>query len=205
MSHSAVTRKLNEQHFALCLNVTEYTYQWSIHGGGPGPPLGKPKNVKGPSNGKFMVLPPPTESRGLLEATGKENFCYYPPTESRRLLDTMEKFCYYPPPLNRVGFWRPRKNSATTPPTESCRLGNHTKGAASLGKSWICDCIRTGVCVCYCADRHACKWSDVFLNHLTIIELTSHIDGLGHKPSNSEFKKKQKFHKITRDQVTHHV
>ena len=32
-----------------------------------------------------------------------------------------------------------------------------------------------------------------------------YIDGLGHKPSNSEFKKKKKFHKITRDQVLHHV
>ena len=28
-----------------------------------------------------------------------------------------ENVCYYPPPLNRVGgFWRTRKNSATTPP-----------------------------------------------------------------------------------------
>ena len=32
-----------------------------------------------------------------------------------------------------------------------------------------------------------------------------YIDGLGHKPSNSEFKKKKKFHKMTRDQVIHHV
>ena len=32
-----------------------------------------------------------------------------------------------------------------------------------------------------------------------------YIDGLGHKPSNSEFKKNKKFHKMTRDQVLHHV
>ena len=32
-----------------------------------------------------------------------------------------------------------------------------------------------------------------------------YIDGLGHKPSNSEFKKKKKFHKMTRDQVLNHV
>ena len=30
------------------------------------------------------------------------------------------------------------------------------------------------------------------------------FDGLGHKPSNSGFKKK-KFHKMTRDQILHHV
>ena len=32
-----------------------------------------------------------------------------------------------------------------------------------------------------------------------------HIDGLGHKPSNSEFSTTTKFHKMTRDQVIHHV
>ena len=32
-----------------------------------------------------------------------------------------------------------------------------------------------------------------------------HIDGLGHKPSNSEFKKINKINKMTRDQVLHHV
>ena len=32
-----------------------------------------------------------------------------------------------------------------------------------------------------------------------------HIDGFGHKPSNSEFKQNKKFHKMTRDQVLHHV
>ena len=48
-----------------------------------------------------------------------------------------------PPQLNRVGFRRPRKNSATTPPPPLNRvdLALHTKGAASLGKSWICDWI----------------------------------------------------------------
>ena len=34
---------------------------------------------------------------------------------------------YYPPPLNRVGFRRPQKNSATTPPTESRRLPETTE------------------------------------------------------------------------------
>ena len=32
--------------------------------------------------------------------------------------------------------------------------------------------------------------------------LRLNIDGLGHKPSNSEFKKKKKFHKMTRGQVS---
>ena len=46
-----------------------------------------------------------------------------------------------PPPLNRVGFRRSRKNSATTPPPlNRFDLALHTKGAAPLGKSWICDC-----------------------------------------------------------------
>ena len=49
--------------------------------GGPGPPLGKPKNVKRPH---LRKIPGTT-----------------------------------PPPLNHVGFWRSRENSATTPPTES--------------------------------------------------------------------------------------
>ena len=31
------------------------------------------------------------------------------------------------------------------------------------------------------------------------------IDGLGHKPSNSEFSTNFFFHKMTRDQVIHHV
>ena len=31
------------------------------------------------------------------------------------------------------------------------------------------------------------------------------IDGLGHKPSNSEFSTTTKFHKMTRAQVIHHV
>ena len=55
---------------------------------------------------------------------GKEKFCATtpPPTESRRLLETTENFCYPPPPLNRVD------------------MAFHTKGAPSLGKSWICDC-----------------------------------------------------------------
>ena len=37
------------------------------------------------------------------------------------------------------------------------------------------------------------------------IILVVDIDGLGHKPSNSELKKKKKFHKTTRDQVLHHI
>ena len=39
-------------------------------------------------------------------------------------LEITEKSCYNPPPppLNRVGSWRSRKKSATTPPTESRRL-----------------------------------------------------------------------------------
>ena len=118
---------------------------------------------KGPINGKCTVLTPPTESRRRLEMT--EKFCYYPPpTESRRFPEIREHFCYYPPPpLNRDGFRRSQKISATTPPpTESRRLPEitenfcyypppplnlgdlalHTKGAPSLGKSWICDCCR---------------------------------------------------------------
>ena len=51
--------------------------------GARSPPLGNRKIKKCPINGKFV------------ETT--EKFCYYPPTESRRLLETTEKFCYYPP------------------------------------------------------------------------------------------------------------
>ena len=99
--------------------------------GGPAPPLGKPKNVKGLINGKLCsTVPPPTESRWLSETT--EKFCYYPP-----------------PPLNRVGFWRPRKHakSATTPPpTESRRFGtSHERGRLfrkildlRLIVTWLC-------------------------------------------------------------------
>ena len=36
-------------------------------------------------------------------------------------------------------------------------------------------------------------------------DLLLHIDGLGHKPSNSEFKKNKKIHKMTRGRVLHHV
>ena len=36
------------------------------------------------------------------------------------------------------------------------------------------------------------------------VPLSCYIDGLGHKPSNSEFKIK-KIHKMTPDQVLHHV
>ena len=36
-------------------------------------------------------------------------------------------------------------------------------------------------------------------------QMEPYVDGLGHKPSNSEFSKNKKFHKITRDQVIHHV
>ena len=66
-----------------------------------GPPLGKPKNVKGPHfremNGTY---PPPTEWRRPFEIT--EKFCYYPPpTEWRRLSEMTEKFCYYPPTESR--------------------------------------------------------------------------------------------------------
>ena len=111
----------------------------------------------------YATTPPPLKSRRVCEVTQK--FCYYPPptplnsdgfrrrqkmsattpplTESRRLSDTTEKFCYYPPPppLNRDGFRRSQKISATTPPpTDSRRLALDTKGAPSLGKSWICDC-----------------------------------------------------------------
>ena len=73
--------------------------------GGPGPPSGMPKNVKGPhyseTTEKFCYYPPPTESRRV----------YPPPTESRRVSETTEKFCYYPPP------------------TESRRLGtSHERG-----------------------------------------------------------------------------
>ena len=54
------------------------------------------------------------------------------------------------------------------------------------------------------------KYRNIRGTLLALITLRSHkveqnIDGLGHKPSNSEFKKKQKFHKMTRDQVIHHV
>ena len=38
-------------------------------------------------------------------------------------LEITEQFCYYPPPLNGVGSWRSRKNSATTPPPPLNRVG----------------------------------------------------------------------------------
>ena len=51
-----------------------------------------------------------------------------------------------PPPLNRVGFRRPRKNSATTPPPL-----NRVDLAAPLGKSWICDwSVYESFCTCMC-------------------------------------------------------
>ena len=42
--------------------------------------------------------------------------------------------------------------------------------------------------------------------HQILHEATlGHIDGLGHKPSNSEFSTNLFSHKMTRDQVIHHV
>ena len=53
---------------------------------------------------------------GFWRRDTKINSATTPPTESGRLLEITENFCYYPPPLNRDGFWRSRKISATTPP-----------------------------------------------------------------------------------------
>ena len=77
--------------------------------GGPGPPLGKPKNVKGPHKRKIHGTTPPHWIVPALETTE-------------------------PPPLNRVGF-----GDHGTPPLNRVDLALDTKGAASLGKSWIFD------------------------------------------------------------------
>ena len=93
---------------------------------GPGPPFGKVKKCKrGPTRVTFRF-----------EVTEKKNSALLPPphTESRRLLETTENFCYYPPhPLNRIGFSRSRKNSATTPPPlNRVDMALHTKAGPLL-------------------------------------------------------------------------
>ena len=74
-------------------------------------------------------------------------------------------------------------------------------------------CARTYVraCVLYlCARVRACVLNNSKTRCHSATALTAfllftiqHVDGLGHKPSNSEFKKK--IHKMTSDQVLHHV
>ena len=110
-----------------------------------------------------MVLPLPHWNSAGFRRLRKNSATTPPPTESRRRLETTKKLCYYPPPplnidgfrrsqkisatsppppLNRDGFRRSQKFSATTPPPlNRGDLALHTKGAPSLGKSWICDCI----------------------------------------------------------------
>ena len=93
-----------------------YSCRFRGGAGGPGSPhLGKYNNVKWPHKGKYHATTTP-------------------------------------PPLNRVGFWRPLKIMPLPPPPlnragfgdhgkflNRVDLALHTKGAASLGKSWICD------------------------------------------------------------------
>ena len=90
---------------------------------------------RGPINGKLLASPPPPptdESRRPNESCA-----------SRRLYGDHGKILLLPPPLNRVDSGRSRGNSATTPPplNRVDDLALHTKGAAPLGKSWICDCV----------------------------------------------------------------
>ena len=74
-------------------------------------------------HGNFLLLPPPPPLIAMPFGDDRKFLLLPPPaTESRRRLETAENVCYYPPPLNLGD------------------LALHTKGAPSLGKSWICDC-----------------------------------------------------------------
>ena len=85
------------------------------------PPFGDP----GPPFRKLLLLPPPPLNHIGIRRPRKISATTPPP-----------------PPLNHIGIRRPRKMSATTPPPPLNRvdLALGTKGAPSLGKSWICDC-----------------------------------------------------------------
>ena len=87
-----------------------------------------------------MVLPPPPMNRGGVWRSLKHSTT--PPPLNRDGFRRSEKIsATTPPPLNRDGFRRSQKISATTPPPLNLGdLALHTKGAPSLGKSWICDC-----------------------------------------------------------------
>ena len=83
-----------------------------------------------------------------------EKFCYYPPPPPNQASASGEYgtiLLQPPPPLNRVGPWRSRENSATTPPpTESCRLLEITEKTqeiqqAQLGSSVLRNCITSPV------------------------------------------------------------
>ena len=83
-----------------------------FRGGGRAPPLGKPKNVKGPHQCKIT---------GTFGDHEKSLLYYPPPTESHRVgfwrpRESSATTTPPPPPLNRVGLRRPQKFFATTPP-----------------------------------------------------------------------------------------
>ena len=118
----------------------------------PGPPLLKisayycppPLNhmgFRGPRKNSATTPSPPLNHIGFRGPRKNSATTPPPPTESHRFSGTTEKFCYYPPPLNRVGFRGPRKKFCYYPPSPLNRvdLALRTKGAPSLGKSWICD------------------------------------------------------------------
>ena len=100
-------------------------YQWPIQGGARGarapPPFENRKNVKeGPPFWKSQKCkrgPPFWKSQKLKRAPLTPNVWYYPsPTEIVPAFVGYAKIYYPPPPLlNRVGVWRRRNNSATTP------------------------------------------------------------------------------------------
>ena len=116
------------------LGLEGYSGRFRGGAGGPGPLWeSQTKNVKGSINGKFLVLLSPHWIAPAFGCPGK--MLVLPPHPLNRVgFWRPRKHCATspPPPLNRVGFWRPRKNYATTPPplpTESRRPGtSHERG-----------------------------------------------------------------------------
>ena len=94
--------------------------------GGPAPPFGKVKTQK---------RAPLTEN-DVLRSRKREILRYYPPPTESAFGDN-GKFLLLPsPPLNRTGFLRSRKISATTPPPPLNRVDTalHTKAGPLLRK-----------------------------------------------------------------------
>ena len=127
--------------------MNEYDTPVADPGGpwGPRPPFWKCKRAPSTKN---ECYPPPSLKR-IGYWRPREICATTPPPPLKRIgyWRPREICATTPPPLKRIGYWRPRKISATTPPPPLNRidLARDTKGAPSLGKSWICDC--THVCV----------------------------------------------------------
>ena len=113
------------------LKTLLYATQWPIQGGpgGPAPPSGKVKKPK---------RAPLTEN--VVSRSRKRKFLrYYPRPPLNRIgfwrPRKISATTPPPPPLNRIGFWRSRKNSATTPPPlNRVDMALHTKAGPLLRK-----------------------------------------------------------------------